>query len=125
MAEVFHQGQRWISETEPELGLGSVERITHRTVALRFPASGEMREYARDNAPLRRVRFRTGDTIKSREGNMLAVETVAERNGLLFYGSEGEELCETELSDAISFSKPEERLLAGQVDDPKEFELRV
>ena len=63
MPHNFHPGQRWISESEPELGLGSVQRVTPRTVTLAFAASDETREYARDSAPLRRVRFRVGDTI--------------------------------------------------------------
>ncbi len=33
-------------------------------------------------------------------------------------------MCETELSDAISFSKPEERLHGGSVDEPADFDLR-
>ena len=125
MAEMFHPGQRWVSETEPELGIGAVQRVTSRTVALRFGATNETREYARDNAPLRRVKFRTGDAIKTHEGVTFAVDAVREANGLLFYQSAETELCETELSDAISFSKPEERLLAGQVDEPELFDLRL
>src|SRR4051812_6521854 len=115
MREDFHPGQRWTSETEPELGLGSVRRVTPRTVTIAFGASGETREYARDNAPLRRVRFRAGDTITGEKNGALIVRSVVERVGLLYYRGDGSELCETELSDAISFSKPEERLLAGRV----------
>jgi ATP-dependent helicase HepA len=125
MVENFHPGQRWISESEPELGLGSVGRVTPRTVVVEFRASGEMREYARDNAPLRRVRFRVGESVASRTATSLVVEAVQERGGLLFYRVNGTELCETELSDAISFSQPEQRLLAGQVDPSEVFDLRV
>jgi ATP-dependent helicase HepA len=124
MQTSFHPGQRWISESEPELGLGSVLRVTVRTVTLVFGASGESREYARDNAPLRRVRFRAGDTIKTHENTTRVVESVSERNGLIFYRGDGGELCETELSDTLSFNKPEERLFAGQVDPPDVFDLR-
>jgi len=124
-ADNFHPGQRWISESEPELGLGSVRRVTLRTVTIAFGASDETREYARDNAPLRRVRFRVGDAIKSHAEAKLVVESVTERGGLIFYRSAGQELCETELSDAISFNKPEERLLAGQLDPTEVFDLRV
>lgn len=125
MSNSFHPGQRWISETEPELGLGSVQRVTPRTVTIGFGASGETREYARDNAPLRRVRFRAGDTIKSQAETTLVAQSVAERDGLIFYRGDGQEFCETELSDAISFNKPEERLLAGQLDPTEVFDLRV
>lgn len=124
-ANIFHPGQRWISESEPELGLGSVRHVTPRTVTIGFKASDEMREYARDNAPLRRVRFRVGDSIKSHAEATLVVQSVAERAGLIFYRGGGQELCETDLSDAISFNKPEERLLAGQLDPTEVFDLRV
>ena len=125
MPEDFHPGQRWISESEPELGLGSVRRVTPRTVTIGFGASDETREYARDNAPLRRVRFRVGDSIKNLAEATFIIQSVAERAGLIFYRGAGLELCETELSDAISFNKPEERLLAGQLDPTEAFDLRV
>ncbi len=125
MPDNFHPGQRWISESEPELGLGSIRLVTPRTVTVVFAASDETREYARDNAPLRRVRFRVGDAIKSQSDSTLIVQTVAERSGLIFYQGGGQELCETELSAAISFNKPEERLLAGQLDPMEVFDLRV
>lgn len=125
MSNLYQQGQRWISESEPELGLGSVIRITDRTVLIAFPAVSETREYAQDNAPLRRVRFRVGDSIRNRSSDMLLVESVSERSGLIYYRTPAGELCETELNDAISFNKPEERLLAGQVDEPSVFDLRL
>jgi ATP-dependent helicase HepA len=125
MSNDFHPGQRWISESEPELGLGSILRVSDRRITAVFAASGERREYARANAPLRRVRFRPGDKIRNRENVSLSVESVTERNGLFFYSGGTRELCETDLSDAISFNEPEERLLAGQSDPPHVFDLRT
>ncbi len=125
MSEQFFPGQRWMSESEPELGLGSIESVNSRTVSLTFGASAERREYARDNAPLRRVRFRVGDAIKNHDNEPLTVQSLSERGGLIFYRTADGDLSETELSDAISFNKPEERLLAGQVDEPNIFDLRV
>jgi ATP-dependent helicase HepA len=55
----------------------------------------------------------------------LVVQSTTVRDGLIFYRGDGQELCESELNDAISFSKPEERLLAGQLDPPNVFDLRV
>ena len=124
MKSTFHKGQRWISDSEPELGLGSVELANRLTVTLLFGASGEKREYARDNAPLRRVRFHVGDTVRDREGKALAIRSVEERRGLLYYTGGDRDLCETGLSDATSFNKPEERLFVGQVDAPATFALR-
>jgi ATP-dependent helicase HepA len=124
MLNNFHQGQRWVSVSEPELGLGAVLRFNERTVTMVFGASGEKREYARDNAPLRRVRFRVGDTIKSHDENAFVVQSITESKGLIFYRGEGHNLCETDLSNAISFNKPQERLLAAQVDPTEVFDLR-
>ncbi|MEO6336784.1 MAG: RNA polymerase-associated protein RapA, partial [Verrucomicrobiota bacterium] len=123
--QIFQVGQRWTSESEPELGLGSVRRVTTRTVTIAFVASDETRDYTIDNAPLRRVRFRVGDSIKNGANASLVVQLIREGEGLIFYQGNGREWCETELCDSLSFNKPEERLFAGQVDSPEVFDLRV
>src|SRR5262245_57176623 len=125
MSDTFHPGQRWISESEPELGLGSLSRVTDRTVTVTFKTSGAKREYARRNAPLHRVRFRPGDSITTHEGATLRVQSVAERDGLLIYVSGSSEIPETDLSDTITFNTPEERLFTGQLDPPAVFDLRA
>ena len=125
MMDDFTKGQRFVSDFEPELGLGVVDDVTRLSVAVRFPASHERREYARDNAPIRRVRFRPPDRVRGRDGSTFEVASVEERGGLLVYHSRsGESLCEADLSDTISFDKPEERLFAGQFDPPALFDLR-
>jgi ATP-dependent helicase HepA len=125
----FQPGQRWVSESEPELGLGSVLSVNDRTVTIGFKASDATRQYARNNAPLRRVRFASGATVRSRKDTSFIVKAVSEREGLIFYHGEGRgggrELCETELNDRITFNKAEERLFAGAVDPPEVFDLRV
>lgn len=121
----FHPGQRWTSESEPELGLGSILKVTDRRVTVTFGATGERREYARANAPLRRVQFRIGDTIRDRNNTALSVQSITERNGLIFYRCDRHELCESDLSDSITFNEPEERLFAGQLDSPRLFDLRL
>jgi ATP-dependent helicase HepA len=125
MPENFHPGQRWISESEPELGLGAVVRVTERTVTAIFKASGERREYSRTNAPLKRVRFHPGDRITSNKNMTFTVESVGERESLLFYRCGLLEISEADLSDTITFDKPEARLLAGQVDPLHVFDLRI
>ena len=54
----FIPGQRWYSSTEPELGLGTVLRLSGRQVQLVFTGSGMLRHYAIGTAPLLRVAFR-------------------------------------------------------------------
>jgi len=118
-------GQRWVSDSEPELGLGIILRAESGRVELHFPAAQEQRHYALKTAPLRRVLFKDGDRIKLHDGAELLVDTVENRAGLLIYKTAGREVTEAELSDTISFSKPEERLLAGQVDELATFDLRM
>ena len=127
--QTFTLGQRWISDTESELGLGIIAKIEGRTVTVLFPASGESRLYASHNAPLTRVSFNKGDTIPSQEGWKLTIESVSEEEGLLTYigaredGSSGE-LSEAQLSNLLQFSRPQERLFAGQTDKHLWFNLR-
>ncbi|MDH3345721.1 MAG: SNF2-related protein [Kiritimatiellaceae bacterium] len=126
--QAYFFGQRWISETEPELGLGLIVDVSTRTVQVSYHTANEMRHYAIDNAPLKRVRFATGDQITSREGVKLTVETVVEdpETGLISYGAaDGTQLDEVELCDTSSFDKPEARLLSGHVDANALFDLRV
>lgn len=121
----FVIGQRWISETEPELGLGLVVKTEFRRVQLDFPASGETRLYAADRAPLRRARFATGDTVHGPAGLAFKIESVQEAQGLLTYLGHGHRLPESQLVGTLRYDKPEQRLLAGQVESIRTFDLRL
>lgn len=99
-------------------------RVSPHTVTVTFAASGETREYARDNAPLRRVRFQAGDTLRTRDDETFAVDAAAERAGLVYYRSGSRVIPETDLADSVTASQPAERLRAGQFDPPDEFDLR-
>lgn len=118
-------GQRWSSETEPELGLGVVLSCQFGRIELKFPAVGETRLFALATAPLRRVRFEIGDAIQTRDGRHLHVEGVEQADHLLNYRTSGGMVPEGNLADTIRFSKPEERLLAGITDDLDTFRLRA
>ncbi len=117
-------GQRWVSDGEPELGLGIIRTSGDGRVEIAFPAAGETRIYATDTAPLRRVKFMPGDPIKAHSGMEMIVTEVREENGLRIYETDGGVVTERELSDSISFSKPEERLFGGKLDEPADFDLR-
>ncbi len=124
--QIYSLGQRWISETEPELGLGRVGEVTNRTVQMIYPAANETRIYAISQAPLKRVRFAAGDEITSREGVRLTVKTLLEENGMLRYvTTDGTQLAEADLCDTSSFDRIETRLLGGHVDANALFDLRV
>ncbi len=118
------RGQRWVSDGEPELGLGIIRKSGDGRVEIAFPAAGETRIYATDTAPLRRVRFMPGDRIKIHSGEEMTVSQVREEHGLRIYETDGGEVTEKDLSDSISFSKPEERLFGGKLDEPGDFDLR-
>ena len=49
-----------ISDTESELGLGTVVALDARMVTLLFPAIGENRLYSRNDSPITRVMFNPG-----------------------------------------------------------------
>ncbi|MBT5443618.1 MAG: hypothetical protein HOK91_12645, partial [Gammaproteobacteria bacterium] len=53
----FKPGQKWISSAEPELGIGQIVSVEHRLVTMNFDLIDEIRTYAKDQAPLTRVKF--------------------------------------------------------------------
>jgi ATP-dependent helicase HepA len=118
-------GQRWVSDSEPELGLGIILRAETRRVEIRFPAVNEQRLYSVPVSQLRRVAFKENDRIRLHDGVELVVEHVLEQDGLLMYRAAGRLVHEGELADTISFSSPNDRLLAGQVGEAQTYALRV
>ena len=125
----FYIGQRWISNTESELGLGEVLAADHRTVTVHFPATDETRVYAKQTAPLTRIAFEVGDNIKSQDGWSLKVTSVKKDENLLIYYGTNEQnketvLIETKLDNFMQLNRPAERLFGGQIDAAKWFELR-
>src|ERR1051325_9857255 len=109
MRKVFVPGQRWLSETEPELGLGMVLNTSPNQVTVVFRATGTTRQYSIENAPLKRVLFRVGESVRSAEDEReLKVTEVAEQNGLVVYHSNGSQLPEPLLSDQLFLNAPRE-----------------
>ncbi|MGZ4989490.1 MAG: RNA polymerase-associated protein RapA [Methylobacter sp.] len=127
--EQFIPGQRWISNTESELGLGLILDVAHKRITVLFLACDEKRMYAQDNAPLTRVRFSVGDVIESIDEDKVIVTALTEQDGLITYigkNEDGQEvrLDEVELNHHIQFNKPQDRLFIGQVDPSAWFLLR-
>jgi ATP-dependent helicase HepA len=125
----FVPGQRWVSNTESELGLGIVLEVIGRRVEISFPAAAERRTYAVDNAPLSRVQYDVGQKIQDEGGQEFTIDKVLDNNGCLIYSGrdESEEsvvIPEMELNSFIQFNKPQDRLFAGQIDKNRAFELR-
>ena len=126
----FFPGQRWLSNTEMELGLGTVVAVTDRAINLLFPATGEGRNYSIKDAPLTRIAFEVGDTADHHEGWSFTVTQVNELGGMLSYtgtrtdNNETVEVKETFIAHNFQLNDPEQRLFSGQFDNPKWFELR-
>ncbi len=118
-------GQRWLSEMEPELGLGIITRVSVRRIHIHFPASETEREYAVATAPIKRLKFNIGDEIKTSDGTKVRVTAIAEEKGLLTYTCGNTRVPEQELDSVLSFSSPVERLFGGFYDTNALYDLRV
>lgn len=125
----FVIGQRWISESEADLGLGIVLDVANRRLTLSFPAAGERRTYAMDNAPVSRVKYEVGEKVRHQDGTKILITRIVEQAGCLMYvglTKDDEELGipEFELDSFVQFSTPRDRLFAGQIDKHNHFTLR-
>jgi ATP-dependent helicase HepA len=126
----FTIGQRWVSAGELHLGVGLVLAVEHRTVSIIYPATGETRVYAKQSAPLSRVAFAVGDDISDQDGREMVVDEVEHNSGLLIYHCstpEGDSvrLSEGKLNNFLKLNQPAQRLVNGQIDHNKWFELRA
>ena len=125
----FVPGQRWLSETQSDLGLGLVTGVDERCVQIAFPATGETRLYALRDAPLARVEIDPGERIRDRAGRELTVVGRDQAAGLITYRCEdldgvASALREIELDDHLHLNRPRQRLLAGRIDPDLWFTLR-
>ena len=126
----FIIGQRWISRSESELGLGIIIDSTSSRVTVLFLAANERRVYAVDNAPLTRVQFLLGDLIENDDGFSGVITDISEQEGLIRYQmrcEDNDELIsfdEMALNAHLQFNKPQERLFMGQAEAGRWFSLR-
>ena len=123
--EDYFLNQRYISQSEPELGVGILTETSNRKVQIYFPLSKEKRLYAMESAPLRRVVFKPGDTILDTKNEPLLIQQVELEEGQLYmYYGKDRKLSEAELGDVSVTHGVEDRLLSGDVDSPQTFALR-
>ena len=123
-------GQRWVSHADAQLGLGIIVEIEPRRVTVSFPAVGEERTYATENAPLTRLRFKEGDHISTVDDRELLVTSVEEQEGiLLYFGTDHHDeqtvVSELELNAFVRLTTPQQRLLNGHFDKHEDFALRI
>jgi len=120
----FFPDQRWTSEGEPELGVGVVTEANKNRVHIHFPVANETRQYALDNAPLRRVTFKPGDTVVDTNKRPLVIERVQDNGELLLYIGKDATLSEADLGDVSVQHGVDDRLFIGDVETPDVFALR-
>ncbi len=101
----FVPGQRWISNAEPELGLGTVVRLEGRTVQVLFATAGVLRQYAMHAAPLTRAEFRVGQKVSGQKRSFV-IERVSTQDGMLAYHGGGITLPEAELAPLLAAGWP-------------------
>ena len=126
----FAVGQRWVSNSEAELGLGIITEVSGRRIEIAFPAADEQRSYAANNAPLSRVDYPVGEQIKTRQGQQFTISEKHPLNGCVIYQgetAEGEAISihEMDLDSFVQFSQATDRLFAGQIDKNRKFQLRL
>lgn len=121
----YIQGQRWLVDSEPELGLGMVQSLDARSVLLYFPESDTERHYTLRDAPLTRLILEVGDSLEHRDQGSIEIAAVHPLNGLIIYEStSGQMIPETELADTVKRNNPIMRLMTGQTDHPNWFNFR-
>lgn len=121
----FVQGQRWVVDSEPELGLGIIMSVQARTVEVFFPQVETERLYAKNQAPLTRISYSVDDTIRLKDGSTAQVVQVLDNKGFILYDVGRDQLVpETELAGDIQLNQPYMRLLTGQLDKSKWFYFR-
>lgn len=126
----FSIGQRWISNTESQLGLGIITDVDVRQVSISFPAAGEDRIYAIGNAPLSRIVYKMGEEIITTEQQKIKVTAMQEQNGVLIYTGKDEsgnkiQVSEVVLNCFIKLNSPQQRLFSGLLDKLNTFKLRI
>ncbi|NOQ25002.1 MAG: RNA polymerase-associated protein RapA [Bacteroidales bacterium] len=121
---IFFPNQRYTSEGEPELGVGILTETSKGRVQIHFPISDETRLYALENAPLRRVIFKPGDTITDTNKQALLIERVEQADNLYIYYGNERTLSEAELGEVSVIHGADDKLFTGDVDSPEKFALR-
>ncbi|MCG8569495.1 MAG: RNA polymerase-associated protein RapA [Spirochaetes bacterium] len=121
----YQIGQRWYSETEPELGLGIIIKIEPGQLVINYRQSKTERMYKPTSAPLKRAIFEINDPLKTENGYAFVILDRKEKEGLIYYSDGKEFICETQISDAASVTSPRQLLLAHTYDTNEDFNLRL
>jgi ATP-dependent helicase HepA len=118
-------GQRWMSEMEPELGVGIIRFVERRRIGVDFPATDIHRMYSIETAPIRRVAFRIGDRVTLQNDHSFVVKEIQEKDNLLSYHDGEQFYPESDISNILVLNTPEDKLSAGQLDYLQTYILRL
>lgn len=118
-------GQRVLSQSEPELGVGLVTRQGDSVVEVFFERSALRRRYSEKSAPLKRLTLEKGQRLRKDEDLEFTIESVEEKGGLLLYKGGGFEAWEYEMDPRVEDLGPLEQFLIGQWSAPQAFDLRA
>lgn len=119
----FTIGQRYMSEAEPELGLGALTAIEGKRITIGFK-DGE-RVYGIATAPIKRIFFQVGDSVELLSGISGTIERIREEEHLYYYTLGGDEYSELFLNYTIRFTSPIQRLTKGIIDKNRAYEARL
>ena len=123
--EKYFVGQRYVSSSEPELGLGVILEEDSKFISILFPVAGETRRFSKAGSPLLRAQFDIGDEIKDAEGKSFIVSEVKNNGNLIHYQSnQNQEISESLIHPSVIYNKPEDNLFLGKFEDLKKYKLR-
>ena len=117
-------GQRWYSQTEPELGLGIITELEDKYLSILFPLCQEARKYNANSHPLKRYKLEINDSTLDLSGNDQVVKDFQVKDNLYYYQLGSEIICETQLDAKIDLSGAKERLFSGNSDPLEYYRLR-
>lgn len=118
-------GQRVLSQSEPELGVGLVTRQGDGVVEVFFERSALRRRYSEKSAPLKRLMLEKGQRLRKDEDLEFTIESIEEKGGLLLYKGAGFEAWEYEMDPRVEDLGPLEQFFIGQWSSPQAFDLRA
>ncbi|MDD7983628.1 RNA polymerase-associated protein RapA [Lentisphaera marina] len=121
---MYKAGQRYFSESEPELGLGVVLKHEFGNLELLFPATETRRLYVSESAPVKRVALRVGQSFNVDDEDFKIAEIREEDGNFIYLNEKAQEIREFQLPNELSLSGPEDRLMMGSFDEAHLFDLR-
>jgi ATP-dependent helicase HepA len=119
-------GQRWLSETEPELGLAVVREFREGQLQLWFPEARQRRTYAWPGAPVRRKNFVIGEMVQVQgDAEYSAITAVRPAGDLHEISLGGAWWAESQVRGWLPPAGPWEQCGAGQFGEGEWFPLRL